>query len=81
MSLYVGGRRGSFTFTSTNEPADTTSDAFAFRDQTEVAVSAALQSNIVTITGITGVATVRITGSGDKLCAYAMWPPINLRCL
>ena len=43
---------------------DTTPDAFSFTDQTGVAVSTLITSNIVTISGITGSVNVSVTGDG-----------------
>ena len=44
---------------------DTTPDAFAFTDQTGVAISTQITSNSVTITGITGSVNVSVTGDGS----------------
>ena len=44
------------TFTSTTIAADTTPDAFAFVDQTNVAISAQITSTPVTISGINAAA-------------------------
>ena len=52
--------------------ADTTPDAFAFTDQTGVALSTLTASDIVQIMGIGAAATVSITGTGTpeyRICA------------
>ena len=43
-------------------PVDTTPNAFTFVDQTSVAKSAVIESAPVTITGLTGAASVTVTG-------------------
>jgi hypothetical protein len=59
-TLDVGGV--SDVFTSTTVAADTTPDAFSFVDQTDVALSTAITSAAVTITGINTAAAVTVTG-------------------
>jgi hypothetical protein len=56
----VGSRVAYFTITSTAEAVDTAPDAFSFTNQTNVAVSTAVTSNAVTITGIAGLASVAV---------------------
>ncbi len=59
-TLNVGGITG--TFTSTTEPADIAQEPFTFVDQTNVALSTLVTSNVITITGINGAAPVSVTG-------------------
>ncbi len=50
--------------------ADTTPDAFAFTDQTDVPRSTLTESNIVQITGITNSVSVSITGAASyRICS------------
>ncbi len=51
---------------------DTTPNPFAFTDQTGVALSTVVTSNILPITGITGTVTTSIAGGGSyRICADA----------
>ncbi|MBN8280094.1 MAG: hypothetical protein J0M16_05770, partial [Gammaproteobacteria bacterium] len=70
-TLTVGGVADGFTSTTLAAlPPDTTPDAFAFTDQTGVLVSTVTVSAPVTITGLTGAATVTVTGGEYALgCA------------
>jgi len=63
-TLTVGGVSDGFTSTTVAAvvPPDTTPDPFAFVDQSGVATSAVIASAPVTITGLTGAATVTVTG-------------------
>ena len=56
----VGGRRGTYTTTSSATPADTVPDAFAFQARTGVDLNATVTSNTVTITGLTGSAPIAV---------------------
>ena len=58
----VGGRQATFTITSTNTAATTAPAAFSFTNQTDVELSAVLNSNVITVSGITGFATVTVSG-------------------
>jgi hypothetical protein len=59
--LTVGTVSDTFTST-TGAPPDTTPDAFSFTAATNVALSTQVQSNTVTIAGITDAAPVSVTG-------------------
>jgi uncharacterized delta-60 repeat protein len=59
-TINVGGQIASFVTTASATPADTTPDAFAFTDQTNVATGTAITSNAVTISGIAGAAPVSV---------------------
>ncbi len=58
--LTVGGV--SDTFSSTTEVEDTTPDAFAFTDQTDVAVNSLRTSDTITVAGINSTAAISVTG-------------------
>ena len=58
--LTIGGV--SDTFTSTTVAADTTPDAFAFTDVTNVALSSVQTSNAITVAGINTGAGISVTG-------------------
>jgi hypothetical protein len=64
-TLTIGGVAG--TYNVTTEAADTTPNAFGFTAETGVARSTTSASNLVTITGITGNASISITGGEYKL--------------
>jgi MYXO-CTERM domain-containing protein len=57
--LTVGGVAD--TFSVTTVPADTTPDAFAFTDQTGVALNSAITSNEITVAGINAAAPISVT--------------------
>ena len=59
-TLTIGGVSG--TFTVTTAAPDTTPDTFSFTSQSNVAVSTAIVSNSITISGINSGAAVAITG-------------------
>ena len=58
--LTIGGV--SDTFTSTTELVDATPDVFAFTDQTGVALNTVIESNIITVSGLSAAAAITITG-------------------
>ena len=58
--LTIGGV--SDTFTSTTVAADTTPDAFAFVDVTDVALGSVQTSNTITVAGINTAAAISVTG-------------------
>lgn len=58
--LTIGGV--SDTFTSTTAGPDTTPDAFTFTPQTGVAVSTLINSNSITVAGITAAAAITVSG-------------------
>ena len=62
-TLTIGGVSGSFDVT-TLPPSDTTPDAFAFTDQTDVALSTQTESNAITVAGINTTSAISVTG-GD----------------
>ena len=63
--LTIGGV--SDTFTSTTAAAlDTTPDAFTFTDQTNVALSTMVESNEITVAGLSASATSAITVTGGE---------------
>jgi MYXO-CTERM domain-containing protein len=43
-------------------PPDTTPDAFSFTDQTDVALSTVITSNVITVSGINAAAAISVTG-------------------
>jgi hypothetical protein len=55
-----------FTLGAGGVPADTTPDAFTFTDQTGVALSALLESNVITVAGIDAPVSVAISGAGGE---------------
>ncbi len=59
-TLTVGGVTDTFSVT-TIVASDTTPDAFDFTDQTNVAVSTAIESNTITVSGITADASISVT--------------------
>ena len=59
-TLTIGGV--SDTFTSTTGMQDTTPDPFSFSDQTNVAMSVAVTSNAVTISGINAPSPITVSG-------------------
>jgi hypothetical protein len=60
--LTVGGVKDTFSSTTLSQPADTTPDPFAFVDQAGVALSTAITSNAVTVTGINAASAISIAG-------------------
>ena len=67
VKLLVGGRAAVFTVTSSNTPADSAPDAFTFADPASVATSTLIASNTITISGITGFATVTVTNGSYSI--------------
>jgi hypothetical protein len=63
----VGGRAATFTVTSSGAPADSVPDAFTFADPDGVATSTLIASNTITISGITGFATVTVTNGSYSI--------------
>jgi len=59
-TLTIGGI--SDTFSSTTLVGDTTPDAFAFMDQTNVALNTLITSNSVTVSGINSPTAISIIG-------------------
>jgi hypothetical protein len=59
-TVTIGGV--SDTFTSTTLAADTTPNAFAFTDQTNVARSSTITSNSISVSGINTAASISVTG-------------------
>ncbi len=57
--LTIGGVSDTFSATTVD---DTTPDAFSFTDQNGVALSTAITSNAIVVSGITGPAPISITG-------------------
>lgn len=53
-------------------PSDTTPDAFAFTDQTNVALSTVIESNTITVAGINASTSISITG-GEHNINSAGW--------
>jgi hypothetical protein len=64
-TLSIGGV--SDTFTVSTIPADTTPDAFNFTDQTGVAVSTAITSNAITVSGINSPAAITVTNGAYSI--------------
>lgn len=64
-TLAIGGVQASFV--TTTLAADTTPDAFAFTDQTNVALGSVVTSNAVTIGGTNSDAAISITGGEYSL--------------
>lgn len=61
-TLTIGGVSDIFSSTTVVGAGDSVPDPFTFTDQTNVALSTLLQSNAVTITGLTVASPVSITG-------------------
>ena len=59
-TLTIGGV--SAQFSSTTEAADTTPDAFSFTAQTDVALSAILESNSISVSGINSPSAISVSG-------------------
>ena len=72
-ALTIGGITD--TFTTTTLAADTTPDAFAFTDQTGVALSTLIESNAITVAGINTAASISVTGGEYQIGAGA-WASI-----
>ncbi|AUQ50906.1 Attaching and effacing protein [Phaeobacter inhibens] len=60
-TLDIGGITDQWDVTTLS---DTAPDAFAFTDQTDVAVNTAITSNTITIAGLNAAAAISITGDG-----------------
>ncbi len=61
--LTIGGVKDTFSVTTkTNSSTDTTPDQFTFIDQTNVALSTAITSNTITVSGINAASAISITG-------------------
>ncbi len=61
----IGGRNDLFTVTTL--PADTTPDVFTFTDQTGVAVSTAITSDAITVSGINSPAAITVTNGAYSI--------------
>lgn len=66
-SVDIGGRQVTFTVIAGNSPADFVPDQFAFDAQSDVALGATVISNTVTISGITGAATLTVTNGAYSI--------------
>lgn len=60
--LTIGGVKDTFSVTTLASSSDTTPDAFSFTDQTNVALSTAITSNAITVSGINAPAAISIVG-------------------
>ena len=65
-TLVIGGVSDTFTST-TAATADTTPDAYSFRDQTGVPASTVITSNAVQIRGINSAAAISVTGGSYRI--------------
>lgn len=65
--LTIGGVKDTFSVTTQAATNDTTPDAFSFTDQTGVALSTAITSNAITISGINAAAAISITGGSYSI--------------
>jgi uncharacterized delta-60 repeat protein len=63
----IGGRNAPFTVNAGNSPADFEPDAFAFSARTNVATGSQQTSNTVTVSGITGAATVTVANGSFSI--------------
>lgn len=63
--LTIGGV--SDTFTSTTIGADTTPNAFSFTDQANVAISALITSNTITVSGINAATQISVAGGSYSI--------------
>jgi len=61
-TLTIGGVSDVFSVTTEAPPDETPPDQFSFIDQTNVSLNTILTSNEITVTGITSVADISITG-------------------
>jgi hypothetical protein len=61
-TLTIGGVSDTFTSTTLPAPADTTPDAFTFTDQTNVALSTAIVSAPISVSGINAAASISVFG-------------------
>jgi N-acetylneuraminic acid mutarotase len=59
-TLTIGGISGTFSVTTAAQ--DTTPDSFSFTDQTGVALSTAIISNAITVSGINAAIAISVTG-------------------
>jgi uncharacterized delta-60 repeat protein len=65
--IRIGGRRAIFTVIAGNSPADFVPDAFAFNARTNVTTGSTQTSNTVTISGITGAASVTVVNGSFSI--------------
>lgn len=66
--LTIGGVKDTFSVTTlANSSLDTTPNAFIFSDQTNVALSAAVTSNAVTVSGINAPAPISVSGGSYSI--------------
>lgn len=61
-TLNIGGVTDTFSVTTVGEPGDTVPNPFVFIDQTDVTPNTQLESNAITVSGITSPAPISITG-------------------
>ena len=66
-TLTIGGVSDTFTSTTAAAAPDTTPNAFAFTDQTNVALSATITSNAITVSGIDTAAYISISGGAYSI--------------
>jgi len=65
--LTIGGVKDTFSVTTMAPVSDTTPDAFSFADQTGVALSTAITSNAITVSGINAPAPISITAGSYSI--------------
>jgi hypothetical protein len=70
-TLTIGGVNGNFVINT--RAADTTPNAFAFTDQSGVAQSTVIVSDVVTVGGIEAAANVTITGGEYEINGSGTW--------
>lgn len=70
-TLTIGGVAGGFTITT--RAADTTPNPFAFTDQSGVAVSTVITSDVVTVAGIEQAAAVSVSGGEYEINGSGTW--------
>jgi hypothetical protein len=61
-TLFIGGVSDTFSVTTKAAPEDLTPEPFAFEDQTGAEVNTLVESNPITVTGITAPTPITITG-------------------
>jgi hypothetical protein len=61
-TLTIGGISDTFSVTTQSAPSDMTPNQFTFTDQTDAALSTAITSNTITVSGITSTTPISITG-------------------
>ena len=65
--LSIGGVKDTFSVTTQAIASDTTPDAFSFADQTNVALSTAITSNAITVSGINAPAAISVVGGSYSI--------------